>query len=375
MGLLDIFSRNYDEMDYMYDFDLLEDTSDRIYYKKLAIATCVNLIARTISQSEFRIKKDGKVQHDEFYYRMNVKPNRNQSASEFWEEVVYKLIHDNEVLIVQSDSDDLLIADDFGKIEYAMMDDVFRGVTIKNFTFRRTFAADDVIYIQYSNDDLSRLIHSLYSDYGELLGRMIEYQLHNNQIRATVDTENVSSKDKDSQNKLQTFINNMYDAVKKKTFAIIPQQKGFVYQEKSDRSTTGIDEINKVTNGFLDHVARALGIPPSLVRGEMSDVENSTKNYMTFCIDPLLKKIKDELSAKMLEKSEFMNGQRINVRRVSYTNIFDVASAVDKLRSSGVANGHELRDELGMEESDDPIHDKYVITKNYSDSLEGGDEE
>ncbi|WP_439646626.1 phage portal protein [Piscibacillus salipiscarius] len=290
MGLLDIFTKNYDEIDFMYDIDLLEDTSDRIYYKKLAIATCVNLIARTISQSEFRIKKKGIVQHDEFYYRMNVKPNRNQSASEFWDMFVYKLIHDNEVLIIKTDSDDLLIADDFSRTEYAMMDDVFREVTVKNYTFRRTFLSSDVIYIPYNNEDLSRLINSLYADYGELFGRMLEFQLHNNQIRATVDTESAHAKDKDTSTKLQNFINRMYEAVKKKTFAIVPQQKGFTYKEESNRASASVDEINKITNGFLDHVARALGIPPALVRGEMADVEKSTRNFMTFGIDPIIKK-------------------------------------------------------------------------------------
>jgi len=48
--------------------------------------------------------------------------------------------------------------------------------------------------------------------------------------------------------------------------------------------------------------------------------------------------------------------------------------AVDKLRSSTVANGHELRDEIGLEYSDDPIHDLFIMTKNYQ-SAEGGDDE
>ena len=378
MGLLDIFTRNYDELDFMYDIDLLDDTSDRVYYKRLAIATCVNLIARTISQSEFRIKKQGDVQYDEFYYKFNVRPNRNQSASEFWETFVYKLIHDNEVLIVKTDTDDLLIADDFSRTEYAMKDDVFRDVTVKNYTFRRTFLSSDVIYITYSNVDLSRLINSLYADYGELFGRMLEFQLHNNQIRATVDTEGSYAKDKDTSTRLQNFINRMYEAVKKKTFAIVPQQKGFTYNEKTDRSSTSVEEINKITNGFLDHVARALGIPPALVRGEMADVEKSTRNYMTFCIDPILKKVKDELSGKFITKTAFMNGERLDIRRVSYRDLFDLASAIDKLISSSAFTGNEIREEAGYERSDDELLDKHIITKNYTelaDLLEGGDQE
>ncbi|GAA0491260.1 phage portal protein [Salinibacillus aidingensis] len=375
MGLFDLFKK-HSELEQMYDLDLIEDTSDRIYYKKLAIATCVNLIARTISQSEFRIKKKGIVQHDEFYYKMNVKPNRNQSASEFWETFVYKLIHDNEVLIVKTDTDDLLIADNFYRNEYAMMDDVFKDVTVKNYTFRRSFIASDVIYLEYSNDNLSRLVNSLYTDYGELFGRMLEFQKHNNQIRATVDTENVNPKDPEKQSKMQNFIDNMYQAIKNKAFAIVPQQKGFTYNEQSDRASSSVEEINKITNGFLDHVARALGIPPALVRGEMADVEKSTRNYMTFCIDPLLKKVKDEFSGKFIEKKDYMNGERLDIRRVSYRDLFDLASAVDKLVSSSVFTGNEVREAAGHERSDDELLDRHIITKNYTELeklLEGGE--
>lgn len=374
MGWLDLFRKN-SELEQMYEIDLLESTSERIHMKQLAVQICVNLIARTISQSEFRVKDGKKLVKSELYYRLNVRPNKNMSAAQFWQTVIYKLIHDNECLIIKSDSDDLLIADDFHREEYGLVEDTFKSVTIKNFTYQRTFMMSDVIYLEYDNENLAKLLNSLYTDYGELFGRLIEYQKLKNQIRSTVDMENVNPKDKENQSKLQRFIDNMYSAVKGKAFAIIPQQKGFKYEEHSKGGGSGqtIDDINKVTNGYLDQVAKALGIPPSLVHGEMADVEKHTRNFMTFCVDFFLKKIGDEFNGKFFSKQAYLKGNHMDIRRVKYRDMFDVATAVDKLRSSGVANGHELRDELGMEESDDPIHDKYVITKNYSETVEGGE--
>lgn len=343
--------------------------------KRLAIQICTNLIGRIISQSEFRVKDGKENVKDELYYKLNVRPNKNMSASHFWQTFVYKLIHDNECLIIKSDSDDLLIADDFTRVEYGLVEDYFKGVTVKGFTFQRTFPMNEVFYVEYDNERLSRLLDSLYTDYGMLFGRMIEFQMHNNQFRNTVGVDGQGPKDPKSQEKLQNFIDNMYRSVRDKVFAIVPQQKGFTYNEESSRQNVSVEEINKITNGYLDHVAKALGIPISIVHGEMADMENATKNLMTFCIDPLLKKVKDEANATFFEKKEFLEGKRVEIKRISYNNMFDVATAVDKLRSSGVANGHELRDELGMEESDDPIHDKYVITKNYQEQseLEGGE--
>jgi HK97 family phage portal protein len=363
----------------MLDFDLIEDTSSKIHMKKLAIQTCINMIGRTISQSEFYVKKDKKVVKDEMYYRLNVRPNPNMSSSHFWQTVVHKLIYDNECLIIQSDTQDLLIADSFTRVEYALFEDNFKDVTVKNYTFNRTFKMSDVIYLEYSNEKLSTLLDGLYSDYGELFGRIVEFQKRKNQIRATVDVESVNGKGEETSKKLQNFINRVYKALTEKSVAVVPQQKGFVYKENQvNASTQSVDEVNKVADGFLEQVAKALGIPVSLLRGDMADVEKPTRNYMTFCIDPFLKKIKDELNAKVIDKKDYLAGKKMEAKRVTYSNMFDVATAADKLRSSGIASGNELREELGLERDDDPMLDKFVITKNYqesSEALKGGENE
>lgn len=364
----------------MYDLDLLDDTSERVKMKQLAIQTCIGMISRVISQSEFRVKENGDYKKDELYYRLNVRPGENMSAAHFWQTVIYKLIMDNECLIVQSDTQDLLIADDFNRVEYGIMGDLFKNVTVKNYTFKRAFEMRDVIYLEYGNEELSRIMDGVYADYGELIGRLLDFQKHKNQIRSTVSMEDVSSKDPKTREKMQKFLDDMYGSVRKNSFAIVPQQKGFEYEEHTSGAGSGqsVDEINKATNGFLDSIAKAMGIPTGLLHGELADVESQTRNFMTFCIDPLIAKIKDELDAKLIKKQEYLNGKCFDIKRVSYSNIFDVATAADKLRSAGLYNGNELREKLGDEKVDDPILDRYYITKNYtedSSSDEGGEED
>lgn len=360
----------------MFDLDLIEDTSKKIHMKKLAIQTCINLIAKTISMSEFRVKDGKKTIKNELYYRLNVKPNQNQSAATFWEQVIYKLIYDNECLIIQSDTQDLLIADTFTKVEYALYGDTFKDVTIKNHTYQRTFKRENVIYLEYNNEKLTPIIDGLYADYGELFGRIINAQKRKSQIRGTVDVEAINLKDEKGRKKLQNFINKMYKAFTEKEIAIVPQQSGYKYDEHS-RDVKGhpVDEVEKTSDAFLKQVARALNIPIPLVLGEIADIEKPTRNFMLFGVDPFIKKIGDELNGQLFTKTEYFSGKKMEIKRVSYRDIFDVASAVDKLRASGVANGNELRDKLGWDEVDDPILEQYYITKNYTeDSIEGGED-
>lgn len=380
MSFLDkVFKRN-SELGFMFDMDLFETTVNRAYMKRLALDTCISFLARTISQAEFRVKNGKEYEKNELYYRLNVRPNKNQTASTFWQTFIHKMVYDNEVLNIQADDGDLLIADDFQQKEYAVYEDIFSNVVVRDFEFDRTFKQSEVIHLRYSNEKLAPLVDSLFADYGELFGRILAGQKRKNQIRGTVDIDARTAMSKEQMEKLQSWIDSVYKAIETKDVAIIPQQQGFKYDEHTGNGIAGqnVDEINKVTNGFFDQVALAMGIPISLLRGDMADVEKQTKNYMFFTVSPLLKKIKDEADVKFFTKEEYLDGKCIEIRKPSYRDIFDLATAVDKLRASGIMNGNEIRTELGLERVENEMLDAYVITKNYQEStaaLKGGENE
>lgn len=376
MGLLDFFKRK--DVQFSFDLELFQDVSERSHMRKLAIDTCASFLARTISQAEFRVKENGKYTKNELYRRLNLRPNINQTASTFWQKLMYKLVYENECLIIQSDTEDLLIADSFTRNDKAVYEDTFSQVTVNNFTFQRTFSQSEVLHIKYANERLSPLIDALYKDYGELFGRILSSQKRKNQIRSTVNIDAVTSKSEEGMADVQDFIDRAYKSFSEKDVAFVPQMPGFEYKEHFSGGGNGIlsvDEINKVTDGFFDQVAQALGIPLPLIRGDMADVEKVTKNYMMYTIKPLIKKISDEINAKFIEPNAYFKGDIVTAKVPSYLDIFDLANAVDKLRSSGVVNGNEIRGELGMDEVDMPEMWKYYITKNYAEisSLEGGE--
>ncbi|MGG0261501.1 phage portal protein [Bacillus mycoides] len=369
IGWLDAVFKKNSELGFMFDVEMFIDKANRVHMKRLAIDTCISFLGRTISQSEFRVKNGEAFEKNELYYRLNVRPNKNMTASTFWEKYMYKLIYDNEALIIQADDGDLLIADNFDHNEYAVFEDTFTNVTVKDYQFKRSFKQSEVMHVRYRNDKLSPLIDGLFADYGDLFGRILSSQKRKNQIRGTVDMDMLAAKSKEHQSKLQEFIDNMYKAIGEKDVAIIPQQPGFKYAETSGGGNSGqsVDEINKVTNGFLNQVAMAIGIPTALLYGEMADVEKQTKNYMLFTVNPLLKKISDEANVKFFEMNEYLAGQKIEVKAISHQNIFDLATSIDKLISSSAFTGNEIRLEVGYEVSDDPNLDKHYITKNYAE--------
>lgn len=380
MGFLDsVFKRN-SELESLFDFDVLYNSSNRSYLKRIALETCINFVGRTMSLSEFRIMKDDKRIHDDWDYLLNVRPNTDQSAAEFWQHFTHTLIYENEVLVFLSDNNDLLIADSFSREEYAVYPDVFKDVTVKDYAFKRTFRMDEVLYLTYNNEKLTEFMDGIFEDYADLFGRMLETQKMSNQIRGTVGVDATQSLDEKTRNRLQEFIDKLFTSFKTNVVALVPKLKGFEYTEVSDGANNGksVEELAKVKRDLIDDVANVIGIPNSLVHGDMSDYETAIKAYIKFCTSPLAKKIHDEVNAKLITKEEYLGGKRIEVHGIADMNPLELADAIDKLRASGTFNGNDIRKMVGSEPVDNPALDEYVLTKNYqsasaSKNGEGGE--
>lgn len=374
LGLFtELFKRNK-EIEWMWDLDFLEDKTTKVYLKKMALNTCVKHIARTIAKSDFRLKNGEISVRDKLYYKLNIRPNTDMSSSSFWEKVIYKLIYDNECLIVLSDTDDFLIADSYVRNEFALFPDIFEGVTVKNYCYERKFSMDDVIFLEYGNERLSAFTDGMFEDYGELFGKMIRAQMRNFQIRGAVNFKMAGVADKDKQIKLQEYIDKVYASFSNNEIAIVPQLEGFNYEEfgtTSVNNSQSFDEIKKLRKEMIDYVASILGIPSALLHGDMADLSNNMKAYMEYCIDPLTKKLEDELNAKLFTSNEFLAGEHIKI--IHKKDIIENAEAVDKLVASGSFNRNEVRELLGAERVDNPELDKYLITKNYQSADEGGE--
>ena len=357
-------------IDFSYDFDLVRDKSHKAYIKQWALDTCINHIARTISQTKFEYIDNGmKDNTNTTYYKLNVRPNTDESAATFWQKVVRKLIYDNEVLIVVTDTKDLIVADDFTREEYALYDDVFKNIVVGDFEFERNFLMSEVIYLEYNNESIANMLSGLFSDYGDIFGRLIQINLLNNQIRATLSMDANIGMTKESQEKMQSFIDKAYEAFATNDIAIVPLQKGYTYEEHSTQSqaktSSQIDDLSKLPDQILSYVARNLGIPLGLINGDTADIQGMTDNYMKFCINPIIEKITDELNAKLFTVRSYKEGKRIKAVSIDAYDPIQKAEAIDKLISSSVFTVNQVLDMFGYPPSKDEDANKRLITKNY----------
>lgn len=378
MGIFDnIFYKNKAIAE-MFDMDFIQDTSQRVYLKQMAVDTVLNYVARTMSSIQFRFKQNGELAKNDWDYILNTKPNKDSSAVDFWQRFFYKLLSDNEVLVIKTDDDQLLIADDFHRKEYAVFEDTFENVIVKDYMFQRNFKMSEVIYLEYNNEELNKFSEGLFNDYGELFGRIIEVSMRNNQIRASVSVEATGTINGKSVNqRLQEYINTLYNSFKTSSVAIIPRTKGFNYEEYTNAvgaTNQALSELEGMKKSLVSDVARWVGVPSALIFGENAELDSNVEAFRRLCIDNLVAKLQAELINKLISKNDYQNGKTIQAFNVLPSDPLKSSGHIDKLISSGFATQNEVREMFGWRRVDKDGMDDFHITKNY-EKLKGGDED
>ena len=375
MGILDFFKK--DKRTIRLDEMVLIETTNRVYLKRLALNICINYVARTIANSEFRVMNDKKVNRDILYHKLNVRPNTDSSASDFWQRFVYKLINENEVLVIQTDTDDLVIADSFNRNRYALYEDRFSDVVIGDYTYQRNFTMNEVLYLNYNNEHLSNFIDALYADYGKLFGQMLDNSMRFNQFRGVFKFKDGGALDDETFQRQRQQVERLTEIFENNSVALAPLTEGIEIEDLSSKGAQRDESINnlvKLKRDLIDDVAKILGIPVNLIHGDVADLEKTMEAYINFCINPLMKMISDELNAKFFDIEEYLGGQHIKIYGINRIDPLRNATAGDKLVSSGVYSRNEVREKFGDERVDDPEMDRYLVTKNYQYADEETDE-
>lgn len=373
--------RDSNSTDWLPELELIATEAKRLYLKKIAIDTVLNFVARIMSTATFKLSGPDFQDDNQWNYILNVRPNLDMSAAFFWQQVFYRLLFDNEVLIIISEDNQLLIADGFTRREYALYEDVFEGVRVKDYCFQKSFRMSDVLYLEYNNSSLEEITKGLFEDYNELFGRMIEVAMRNNQIRASVSVDTtgtandkVDAEGRTRSQRLQGFIDKIYESFRTNSVAIVPKTKGFEYEEytnKTQVSNQSIEELTKVKKSLIDDVSRIIGAPSALVHGELSELDHNIKAMRLVCTKPFVKKLEDELNAKIFEKKQFAAGDRVEVRGVLPYDILETSTQLDKAVSSGAFYVDEVREALEYDELPNGEGKKILRTKNYEEAKGG----
>lgn len=358
----------------------LETIVTSLAIEEFAINSAINLITGCISKCEFRTYINSKEVKGDEYYLWNIEPNKNQNSSEFIQEFLYKLLKKNECLIVEV-HEELFIADSFYRNEFAIKEDYFEGVTIKDFTFDKTFRMSDVLYFRLNNEDIRSLISDVSNGYNELLNLATGKYKRSGGRKGKVELDSISAGNEEEKEAINELFEKRFKTYFEAENAVITIPKGVNYTEQNGegnkKSTSEISDIQNITKEIFDRVAQAYKIPTAILRGDIADVDKITENLLTFGIDPLVDMVVEEINRKRFGKKAYLKGSYLDIDTtcIKHIDVFAIADKIDKLIADGVYSIDGILRKIGEPQLKTEWSEKHWITKNYSgiENLEGGE--
>ncbi|MED3036654.1 phage portal protein [Bacillus thuringiensis] len=353
------------------------------FYKKLAVESCIDLIANALTRCEFQTFEKGKEKRGNNHYLLNVQPNQNQNASEFMHSLVNHLIMENECVVIMQNKQ-LYIADSFSVNKFALKENIYNDITIDDFTFDKPFNESEVFHFKLNDRNVMQVIDGMYSSFGKLLASSIDYYKRKNNKRLLIKGDFLRAQDEETQD----AINEMFENQLKNWFnadkvgSAFQLQNGYEFEDMSD-SKNGVSnnstsrDISDLISDIFNYVAIAFHVPIGILKGDIADIEKQMDSFLAFCINPIAELIQDEFNRKMYTKEEYIQRTylKIDTTKIKVVDITKLATALDKLFAIGGLSINDILIILGREPLEEEWANKRFVTKNYqeADSLEGGE--
>nr|WP_321027035.1 phage portal protein [Clostridium neonatale] len=370
MGIVKFLMDLFGSKDTIYLNEHLDSICTNLAIDSFALQVGVNIIASCIAKCEFKTFVRKKEVNQDEYYLWNVEPNQNQNSTEFLQELLSKLIIENEVLVIEVNGQ-LIIADSFYREEFAVNEDYFEQVTRKNFSFNKRFYMRDVLYFRCNNEDIKKYFDNLMFGYNELINLAQGKYKRAGGRKGIVKRDTTATGNEEEKRRITNLFENQFKNYFDAENAVVDLPRGVEYTEitgeGSKKSSNELGDITKLLDDAFIRAAQALKIPPSLLKGDIADIEKITDNFLTFCIDPLVDLIQTEINRKRYRKDNFLNGSYlyIDTTTIRHLDIFSIAEKIDKLISTGMYSIDELRKKLKDTTLNTDWSENHWITKNY----------
>ena len=372
MGLFDFLGKKVTDS----RFTTVVGTFDeKTCFLDLAIHIAVSLIANTLSKCEIKVFDDGKEVKNEMYYKLNISPNANQNGSQFMNAIIEKYFYDGEALVIENNKN-FYVCDSFATEIEVFKPNKFTSLVVEKTLTGLERYSTDCFHFKLDNKNIKKIVEFVYVEYGKLISASIQNYKRKNGKKYKLNIENYQAGNSEFLKLYDSFIKNQLKSFLENDNAIYPQFKGFNLEEfKQDGNVNSASnsDIIAMRKDTFEIVAQAFKIPLSLLMGNINNINDIFKVYLTTCIEPIADMISEELTRKTSTFTRWKKGDKIKVdtSNITHVDIFEVGDYVDKMISSGTLSIDEVREKLDFEKLNTEFSSKHFITKNFTDLKEG----
>lgn len=343
---------------------------NEIKFMQLAIHIVSSYIASAISTCEFKVYDKKGIVKDTTYYKLNVAPNPNDTATRLKYNMVKRLIHDGEALVVQY-KNNLYFAESFGIPNKSITGYEFDNVMIQETTLDKKFNRKTSFYFKLDDEKIKSFLTEIDEKYKSLVSCASKAykKALNNKWKLKIDS--VKQHDPQFQEEFDTYVKEQLKEFLESDSAVYPELNGYQLEHLDDGTADKTDssDIRNIRKDIFDMVAQAFKMPPSMMYGNISNLKEVVNQFIAFAVKPFASLIGEEITRNLFTEDEILTKNKrviVDISTINYRDIFDVATGLDKLISDGVANIDEVRPLVNLPVIGTEFSQQYWMTKNYT---------
>ena len=342
---------------------------NEIKFMKLALYIVSTYIASAISTCEFKIyDNDKKEAKNRTYYKLNINPNPNDTATRLKYMFTKKLVLEGKSLVIRY-LDNIYFASSYNLANDSILGYEFDNVTIQNHCIKERFTRETSFYFELDDEKVKSILDSINDKYKKMVSDAMKvYQKSiNNKWKLKVDVmkQGEPNFEADFKNYVETQLKDFITGDE----GVFPELNGYVL-EKFDNGNDKTDssDIRNLRKDIFDMVAQTFKMPPSMMYGNVSNLKEVANQFITFTVKPIAKMIGEEITRNLFTEAEILanNKVEVDISSINYKDIFDIANGVEKLISNGVSNIDEVRKMINLPIINTEFSKQYWMTKNYS---------
>lgn len=372
-----------DEKGQLHDYiEILTKDLAQLNASKFAIQKCVAMIANAISKSEIVIQGKKGLAYNETYYRLNIKPNDNETGTEFWARVTEKLLIDNEALVVFT-RNMFYLAD-----SWTASNDILRPKTYTNinlvgpdgttYQINKHFKSGEVMHLRLPENnkrlDYFKDVATLYDKTTKTISQVVQmanvpkFGINiNGQTRLVEKTE---AGDKVVTGK--EYASRIIKMLCSDKIEGITLPEGVKIDSLNAGGSSNVDaaKIDALVKASEEACARAFDIPKAVYLGEISDQSDATNEFITYAVSPIAECLNDGLNDLLVGEDDYIQrNERVFVflARFKHIDIIDSADKLSKMRGDGWTLD-EIFHLIGYPEMHTDFTSTRALTKNYATS-------
>lgn len=343
---------------------------------ELAKEIAVNRIADVIAKCGFTIYS--KENTGVIDYTLNVKPNINQNATDFWKQAIYRMILNPEGCLIVRLNGGIYIADTFSVDDSVIKERTYSNVSIivddDTHILNKKFKASDVVHLRYTNPHLIKLL----DETNKLNSQAWSVATYGFRAKAPKINVKIPSQIKIQKADGTVLTSNEYaDDIAKKLseddIKAIVSPSGVDISTLDMKNSLSSADIKALREEVFSTTAMAFGIPKSVFYGEATSDDDK---FITYACEPIMNIIDNAANGAWLTQDEYMRGDRIMVNKlcVKHIDVINSAGNLDKLYSNGWSFNDVLK-LLGQPTLDEEWANERRFTKNYSTDIGGANNE